>query len=595
MSKNLKQRSEIDNRYKWNIENMYSDEKTWEIDLKSAIKTSEEFQKYHGKLIEGKDTLISALNDWCFIWQKIEKVFVYSRMKKDEDNRNDKYQSMLDKAEGSMSKISTNLSFFIPELLSIDDDTLLNYIATCPDLKVYEFMIKNMLREKPHILSASEESILAQMGELNHATNNIFTMLNNADMKFGSIQDEKGAQVPLTHGNYISFMESHNRTVRKTAYEKMYNEYEKLINTISTTYNFNTKTDVVSARIRKYPSSRDAALYSDNIDAEIYDNLVQVINDNLHILHKYMKLRKKVLGVEQLQMYDVYVPLVELPKKKISFEKAKEIMSSALTPLGKEYISDMSNGLNAGWVDVYENEGKTSGAYSFGSYDSMPYILMNYSHTLKDVFTLAHEMGHSMHSFYTRKTQPFIYGSHSIFTAEVASTVNENLLMNYLTTNETDPIMKKYLLNYHIEEFRTTVFRQTMFAEFEDWTHRSIENGETLTAQSMCEYYKNLNKKYFGETLADDDLIKYEWSRIPHFYNAFYVYKYATGFSAATAISDIVLNEGPSNYLKFLSTGDSNHPIELLKIAGVDMGSKKPIEKAMEVFAKLVDEFEQLV
>ncbi len=255
----------------------------------------------------------------------------------------------------------------------------------------------------------------------------------------------------------------------------------------------------------------------------------------------------------------------------------------------------MSNGLNAGWVDVYENEGKTSGAYSFGSYDSMPYILMNYSHTLKDVFTLAHEMGHSMHSFYTRKTQPFIYGSHSIFTAEVASTVNENLLMNYLTTNETDPLMKKYLLNYHIEEFRTTVFRQTMFAEFEDWTHRSIENGETLTAQSMCEYYKNLNKKYFGETLADDDLIKYEWSRIPHFYNAFYVYKYATGFSAATAISDIVLNEGPSNYLKFLSTGDSNHPIELLKIAGVDMGSKKPIEKAMEVFAKLVDEFEQLV
>ena len=374
----------------------------------------------------------------------------------------------------------------------------------------------------------------------------------------------------------------------------MYSAYKGLINTISTTYSYNTKTDVISARIRKYPSARAAALSGDNIKDEVYDNLIDVIHENLPSMYKYMELRKKLLGVDKLNMYDVYVPLVKIPETKVSFDEAKETMAKALTPLGDQYIKDMKAGLDAGWVDVYENIGKTSGAYSFGSYDSMPYILMNFSETLKDIFTLVHEMGHSMHSFYTRKEQPYIYGDHSIFTAEVASTVNENLLMKYLIANEASPDMKKYLVNYHLEEFRTTVFRQTMFAEFEKWTHEEVEKGHSLTAASMCQKYQELNNLYFGDTVEKDDWIKYEWARIPHFYNSFYVYKYATGYSAAAAISDIILEKGPQDYLKFLKTGSSNHPIELLKIAGVDMSVKEPVEKAMKVFRNLVNEFEIL-
>lgn len=594
MSKTLKQRSEIDKKYKWNIEDMYADEKIWEKDVKDALEGAKDFAKYQGKLTDSADILLEALKAQEHIWQKIEKAYVYSRMRRDEDNRVEKYQAMNDKAEAAIAKISTELSFFTPELLSSDEEKILGFIDSKEELKIYRFMIEDMLRKKAHILTGAEENILAQLSEISPATNNIFTMLNNADIKFGKIKDENGNEVNLTHGNYISFMESHNRRVREDAYTAMYTAYKNLINTISTTYSYNTKTDVINARIRKYPSSRAAALSSDNISEEVYDNLVKVINDNLPTMYKYMELRKKILDVDELKMHDVYVPLVKLPENHVSFEDAKKTMAEALAPLGDKYIEDMNNGLDAGWVDVYENEGKTSGAYSFGSYDSMPYILMNFSSSLKDVFTLVHEMGHSMHSFYTRKKQPYIYGDHSIFTAEVASTVNENLLMKHLIAKETDPQMKKYLINYHIEEFRTTVFRQTMFAEFEHWTHKTLEEGGTLTAQSMCDYYNELNKKYFGPAVAEDEWIKYEWARIPHFYNSFYVYKYATGYSAAAAISDIILEKGPENYLKFLGTGDSNYPIELLKIAGVDMSTKEPIEKAMEVFKALVDEFEKL-
>ena len=595
MSKTIKQRSEIDKKYKWNIEDMYEDDATWQDDVNEALSGAKDFAKYQGRLTESGETLLEALKARDNIWQKIEKAYVYSRMRRDEDNRVEKYQSMNDKAQAAIAKISTEMSFFTPELLSGDEKKILGYVNDIPEMQIYKFMIEDMLREKTHVLSGKEENLLAQISEITPATNDIFTMLNNADIKFGKIEDENGQMVDLTHGNYISFMENHNRDVRQRAYEAMYTAYKNLINTISTTYSYNTKRDVVSARIRKYSSSRAAAMSGDNINEEVYDNLVKVINNNLPTMYKYMELRKKILDVDELKMHDVYVPLVKLPETHISFEEVKETMTEALAPLGKQYIEDMKAGLEAGWVDVYENEGKTSGAYSFGSYDSMPYILMNFSSSLKDIFTLVHEMGHSMHSFYTRKEQPFIYGDHSIFTAEVASTVNENLLMKHLIANENDPQMKKYLINYHIEEFRTTVFRQTMFAEFEHWTHKTIEEGGSLTAQSMCEYYNQLNKKYFGETVADDPWIKYEWARIPHFYNSFYVYKYATGYSAATAISDIILEKGPEDYLEFLKTGDSNYPIELLKIAGVDMSTTAPIEKAMEVFKDLVDQFEKLV
>lgn len=598
-SKELKTREQIDKKYKWNIEAMIPDEsiidKTLEDVKAQASAYAEEFS---GHLTESAATLLSAYKKRDDIWRKLEKIYVYARMKRDENNADSTYQAMSDKCSAVIAAVSAATAFFTPELLEASDDIILGYIEENEALGEYEFAIKDTLRQKAHILTEAEENILAQMSEITGATNDIFTLLNNADIKFASITDEDGDKVEVTHGNYIKFMESHNRDVRKAAYNAMYDSYKELINTIATTYNYNTKTDVVGARIRKYDSARAAALSGDNIPAEVYDNLISVVNDNLPAMHRYVELRKKLLGVDKLYMYDMYVPLIELPKTHVSYEEALDIMREALAPLGSEYIDKMNTGISQGWIDVYENKGKTSGAYSFGCYDSFPYILLNYTDTLKDVFTIVHEMGHSMHSRYTRDEQPYIYGSHSIFTAEVASTVNESLLMQHLLSTNDDIEMRKYLLNLHLEEFRTTLFRQTMFAEFEDITHKAIEAGQVLTAEWMCEQYEALNAKYYGAAVEKDDTIKYEWARIPHFYNAFYVYKYATGYSAATAISNKILTEGKpaaDSYIEFLKTGESDYPIELLKIAGVDMSSPEPIEKAMATFNSLLDEFEKLV
>lgn len=526
---------------------------------------------------------------------KAEKAFVYSRMKRDEDNSLGKYQGMCDRSMSAIAKISAGISFFVPEILETEKDIILDYMKKNENLRIYEFMFHEIYRRKEHILGEKEEALLAAFSEVNSATGDIFTILNNADMKFGSIIDEKGEEVELTHGNYISFMQSKERNVRTSAYEKMYEGYKNLINTIATTYNYNTKLDCIQARVRSYKDARNAALFSDNVAGEVYDNLISTINENLPILHRYTSLRKKLLKVDALRMHDIYAPLVNIPERKIPYSDGVDMIMKALQPMGKEYLTGLKKGFSDGWVDVYENRGKTSGAYSFGSYDSKPYVLLNYNDTLNDVFTVIHEMGHSMHSLYTRKTQPFIYGSHSIFTAEVASTVNENLLMKHLLLEESDEEMKKYLLCKHIEDFRTTVFRQTMFAEFEDITHKAIEEGEVLTAEVLCEKYEKLNEKYYGPAVSKDDYIKYEWARIPHFYNAFYVYKYATGYCAASAISDIILKEGSKNYIEFLKTGESDYPIELLKIAGVDMARTKPIEDAMRVFENLVSDFEKMV
>ncbi len=596
--KNLKQRNEIPKEYKWNIEDMYPDESLWDKDVKECVERAEKFVQFQGKLTQSPAVLLDVLRERDAIWQKIEHAFVYAAMKKDEDNRIDKYQAMDDKCGSAIAKISAAMSFFTPELLEAPEEKILGFLASEPGLKEYEFLLKSMLKEKEHILSAPEENILAQMSEITGATNDVFKMLNNADLTFGTVVDEDGDEVPLTHGNYITFMESQDRSIRKAAFTNMYEAYKKLINTIATNYNYNTKTDVVSARIRKYDSSLNAALDGNNIPTSVYHNLIKEVHDYLPVVHRYMELRKKVLGVDQLKMYDVYVPLINLPKKDIKFEEAVEIMAEGLAPLGSEYIEQVRKGVQSGWIDVYENQGKTSGAYSFGSYDSMPYILLNYTNTLKDVFTIVHEMGHSMHSYYTRKTQPYIYGDHSIFTAEVASTVNESLLIRHLLKTEKDPEMRKYLLNYYIEEFRTTLFRQTMFAEFELLAHEEIEKGGVLTAQWLSETYGRLNSQYFGPAMAEDDYIKYEWARIPHFYRGFYVYQYATGYSAATAISSKILSEGEearNNYIEFLKSGSSDYPVELLKIAGVDMASPEPVKMAMETFKNLVDELEKLL
>ena len=597
--KGLKSRDQIDPKYKWNIEAMISDESTIDADLQKIRKQAERYAaKYAGHLGDSALTLYDAFAARDKIMRKLEKIFVYAHMRRDEDNSRSLYQGMTDKAMAVIAYVSAATSFFTPELLSIKRKTLLGFIEEHPGLKTYEFVILDALREKKHILGKKEESILAQMGEINGATGDIFTMLNKADIAFGTIKDENGEEIELTHGNYIKFMESHDRRVREDAYNAMYAAYKRLINTLATAYNYNTKTDVVLSRIRKHESSRAAALSGDNIPASVYDNLVATVHDALPQMHRYTALRKKLMGLDKMHMYDIYVPIIEIPEKKVPFEEALNIMRHALKPLGDEYIERMNKGIEQGWMDVYENKGKTSGAYSFGCYDSYPYILLNYTDTLKDVFTVIHETGHSMHSSYTREVQPYVYGGHSIFTAEVASTVNESLLMQYLLDNTDDVEMRKYLLNMHLEEFRTTLFRQTMFAEFEDMTHKAIEAGQVLTGEWMCEEYEKLNAKYYGPAVEKDDTIKYEWARIPHFYRAFYVYKYATGYSAATAISKKILAEGKpaaDSYIDFLKTGECDYPIELLKIAGVDMSTKEPVEAAMDTFATLLDEFEKLV
>lgn len=591
----IKKRDEMPEKFKWDIEAMYSDEELWKKDIDDAITLSKELLSYKGELTKDLNTLLKALSLRDKIWLKAEKAFVYARMKRDEDNSVGKYQGMCDQSMSAVARISANLSFFVPELLASEHSVIKKYIDENDELKIYEFMLNEIYRGKKHILSEKEENLMASFSEVNSATGDIFTMLNNADMTFGNITDSDGNEIQLTHGNYISFMQEKNRDIRKKAYEKIYVKYKSLINTIATTYNYNTKLDCVQAKVRNYKNARASALFSDNVQDSVYENLISTINDNLPVLHHYVEMRKKILKIDKLQMYDIYAPLVNIPEKKIPYEEGVKMVISALAPMGEEYVSTLKKGFDDRWIDVYENEGKTSGAYSFGSYDSKPYVLLNYNNTLNDVFTVIHEMGHSMHSFYTRKTQPFIYGSHSIFTAEVASTVNENLLMKHLISSETDKEMKKYLIFKHIEDFRTTVFRQTMFAEFEDMTHKAIENGEVLTAEVLCDKYEKLNKKYYGNAVEDDMYIKYEWARIPHFYNAFYVYKYATGYCAASAISDIILKKGSADYIDFLKTGDSDYPIELLKIAGVDMSSPEPIRNAMKVFEELVSEFEKMV
>lgn len=596
--KKTKKRDDISKEYKWKIEEMYRDEKSWGEDCTKVLAMAESYREFSGKLGSDAQTLLRAFQEKDAIWLIAERIYVYSRMKRDEDNRISLYQAMCDKAMSLMAKLSAVTSFFTPELLEVPEGVIRGYMDEEPKLQIYKFVVDEMFRLKAHVLTKSEEALMSQFSELTSATNDIFSMINDADIKFGTILDEDGDEVEVTHGRYIGFMESQDQRVRKEAYEHMYEAYEKQKNTLATTYNYNTKSDVVFSRIRKFDSSIQAALSGDNIPISVYENLVNVVNKHLPLLHRYVEIRRKMLKLPELHMYDIYMPLVEMPKETISFEDGVKLVEEALQPMGADYLQRMKNGFASGWADVYENEGKTSGAYSFGSYDSMPYMLLNYQGKLKDVFTVIHEMGHSMHSCYTREFQPFVYGGHSIFTAEVASTVNESLLMKHLLKNAKDVEEKKYLLNMYIEEFRTTLFRQTMFAEFEKLTHEAVEQGEVLTSEWLSEQYGALNKKYFGDKVIYDDHIAMEWSRIPHFYNSFYVYKYATGFSAAAALSERILTGGEKaqqDYIQFLKSGESDYPIQLLKLAGVDMSKPEPIEKAMHIFEDLIDQLEALI
>ncbi|MCT4595473.1 MAG: oligoendopeptidase F [Anaeromicrobium sp.] len=594
----IPKRSEIEDIYKWNLENMYSSKDEWEKDIDIIRKKAQEITKYMGRLGESSDILYEVLHLDDEISKKLENVFVYARMKKDEDNRVTQYQAMSDKAQSVVVEVQSKLSFITPELTQISEETVKKYMKEDKRLSVYNFFFEELFRQKEHILSEKEENLLAQMGEVASAPKSIFSMINNADIKFGTIKDEEGKEVEVTHGRYISLLKSTDRRVRKDAFEALYKSYESQKNTIASTLGYSVKKDVFYAKARKYKSALDGSLSNDNIPMSVYDNLIDTVESHLPSMYKYMEIRKKALKLDELHMYDLYTPIVKEMKSKIPFEEGKELVKNGLAPLGKDYLDILQRGFDEGWIDVYENEGKTSGAYSFGSYESEPYVLLNYQDNINDVFTLAHEMGHSLHSYYTRSTQPYVYGSYKIFVAEVASTVNESLLMNHLLKTTTDREKRKYLLNHYLEQFRGTIYRQTMFAKFEKMTHEMVENGQALTADTLCDMYRHLNKKYFGDNIVIDDLIKMEWARIPHFYNAFYVYKYATGFSAAISLSNQILNEGKDavdRYINFLKSGGSDYPINQLKKAGVDMTKTEPIDSALRTFGKLVDEMEGLI
>jgi oligoendopeptidase F len=519
-------------------------------------------------------------------------------MRYDQDTTNSTYQALDDRAKNLYTKAGSAMSYFVPELLTISEDTLKKFIEENNELKLYEHSLEEILKQKPHVLSAAEEEIMAQASEVLSSSSNTFGMLNNADLKFPTIEDENGEEVEITHGRYIHYLESADRRVRKDAFEAVYHTYDAYKNTFASTLSGAVKKDNFKAKVRKYDNARHAALSNNEIPEIVYDQLVSTVNDNLNLLHRYIAIRKKALKLDEIHMYDLFTPLVEEVKMEVKYEEAKEILLKALKPLGDEYVEILKEAYESRWVDVVENKGKRSGAYSSGAYGTNPYILMNWQDNVNNLFTLAHEFGHSVHSYHTRKNQPYVYGDYSIFVAEVASTCNEAILNDYLLKNTEDPKQRLYLLNHYLETFRGTVFRQTMFAEFEHQIHVLAQNGEALTPDLLTKTYYELNKKYFGDEIVIDELIGLEWSRIPHFYYNYYVYQYATGFSAATALSKQILEEGEpavERYLGFLKAGSSDYPIEVLKKAGVDMTSSQPIVEALKVFEEMLNEMEELL
>jgi len=593
----LPARPEIPDKYKWRLEDIYARDAHWEKDFQQIQKLTGEVAAYRGKLGQDARNLLEALRAQERLEELNEKVYTYARMRRDENNTNPVYQSLTDRADSLNTLVQTALSFYVPEILAIPPETLERFRQGEPGLALYRFVLEDLLRQRKHVLSAAEEQILAQAGEVAQAPSNIFKMINNADMIFPSIRDEEGKEAALTHGSFIRFMESGDRRVRGEAFSSLYSAYRKQKNTIAATLSSSVKKDVFYARVRKFPSALQASLFSDNILPEVYDNLIQTVRSNLSSMHRYVDLRKKLLGLPELHMYDLYTPIVKDVQWDISYPEAVEMVKDGLSPLGRDYGETVARAFESGWVDIYENQGKTSGAYSWGPYGTHPYILMNYQNTLNNVFTLAHEMGHAMHSYYSYREQPYTYAHYKIFTAEVASTVNESLMMDYFLKKAVERDKKIYLLNYYLEQFRGTVFRQTMFAEFEKIIHAKTEAGEALTGELLNGIYRQLNVDYYGPGIIVDEEIDLEWARIPHFYTAFYVYKYATGFSAAAALTRRILKEGEpavAQYLSFLKKGGSDYPLNLLRSAGVDMATPRPVQEGIDVFAQLLEQIETM-
>ncbi|MED5051880.1 oligoendopeptidase F [Anoxybacillus rupiensis] len=596
--KSLPKRNEIPIEETWRLEDIFPSDEAWEQEFQEVKKMLPQLADYQGRLGESADVFYEALQYQDHLSLRLDKLYTYAHMRYDQDTTNSFYQSLNDRIKGLYSAASSAMAFIVPEILAIDEAKVKSFLKEKEELKLYEHALDEINRQRPHVLSAKEEALLAQAAEVMASSSNTFGMLNNADLKFPAIIDENGEEVEVTHGRYIRFLESEDRRVRRDAFKAVYKTYGKYKNTFASTLSGAVKKDNFFARVRQYQSARQAALSSNNIPESVYDNLVETVNKNLDLLHRYVRLRKKALGLEELHMYDLYTPLVKNVKMEVTYEEAKQYLLKGLAPLGEEYVSIVKEGLENRWVDVRENVGKRSGAYSSGAYGTNPYILLNWQDNVNNLFTLAHEFGHSVHSYYTRKTQPYPYGSYSIFVAEVASTCNEALLNDYLLKTIEEEDKRLYLLNHYLEGFRGTVFRQTMFAEFEHMVHVKAQQGEALTAESLTSMYYELNKKYFGSDVVVDEEIGLEWARIPHFYYNYYVYQYATGFSAATALSKQILEEGEpavQRYVEFLKAGSSDYPIEVLKKAGVDMATAKPIEEACQVFAQKLEEMEQLL
>lgn len=589
-----KQRSEIAQQDKWRIEDIYATDEAWEADYNECIRRAKEKCVYQGRLAESALILYQALKESDEADLLVEHVYVYAFMKYYEDTANAVYQEMSGRAQAAVTKLSEKYAFLTPEILAIDQKKMQEYLNS-DTLALYRHALEDILVKKEHALSETEERLLAMAGQVTASPNEIFSKFNNADVKFGTILDEDGNEVELTNGRYSVFMESNDRSVRENAFKALYRQYGNYKNTLAAIYYANVKQACFYAKARKYDSTLQMYLSGSFIPEKVYHNLIETVHNNLDKMHAYVSLRKQVLGVDELHFYDIYAPMVSDITMKIPYEEAKDIALKALAPLGEEYLSKVKEGFESGWVDVYENTGKRTGAFSWGTYGVHPYVFLNYTDTLNDVFTLVHEMGHAMHTYYSNANQPYPYAGYRIFVAEVASTCNEALLMQYLLKNCTDASEKKYLMNHYFEQFKGTLFRQTMFAEFEMITHKMAEDGEVLSTPALCDVYRKLNEEYFGADMVIDDEIALEWSRIPHFYTPFYVYQYATGYSAAIAIASKIFKGDEKTlkgYKQFLSGGCSMHPIDLLKLCGIDMESPQVIQEALDVFGQLLEEWD---
>ena len=594
----LTKRSDVPKDYTWDLESIFLTQDDWEQVFQSLVRRLPELEALQGTLASSGQSLLRVLQQRDEVFEQLETLFVYAAMRRDEDTTNSKYQAMFDRAMQLLVRISTALSFIEPEILAIPQSTLDEYVRDTPGLQLYRQQLHDLNRKRPHVRSAEIEAVLAATGEISDGPDAIFSMIDNADLRLPRIKDEAGQDVELTKGNYMIYIRSTDRRVRKEAFEGMHGTFLKQRNTIAATLSAQVKADIFHTRQRGYASCRERALSQYNIPVSVYDNLVNAVSEYIPLLNRYVQLRKRMLGLDELHMYDLYVPIVKESGDDISYQQASETVVAGLAPLGENYVNTLKKAMSERWIDVYETPGKRGGAYSGGAYATHPFILLNFQNKRDSMFTLAHELGHSMHSFFTRSHQPFQYGDYTIFVAEVASTLNESLLTDYLLKTNSDREVRLAILNHALEDIRGTLYRQTMFAEFEQIMHSRAEEGEALTADSLSEMYHALNVKYYGGVAIVDELIDIEWARIPHFYSSFYVYQYSTGISAAIALSQQILREGQpavDRYLKFLSSGSSDYSIELLKKAGVDMNSPEPVRQACQQFESYLKQMEDLL